>query len=76
MTLRKDKVEIEHSRVDLMRKWIIAIGVVFLLFLIVLYGLGPKIRIMARNRTERILQKQFESQVEFSDFEVSLLPRI
>lgn len=76
MTLRKDKVEIEHSRVDLMRKWIIAIGLVFLLLLIILYGLGPKIRIMARNRTEKILQKQIESQVEFSDFEVSLLPRI
>jgi hypothetical protein len=59
-----------------MRKWIIIFGVVFLLFLITMYGVAPRIHTMVRNRTERILQTHFESKVEFSDFEVSLLPRV
>jgi hypothetical protein len=61
---------------DLMRKWIIIFGVAFLLFLITIYGLAPRIHTMVRNRTERILQTHFESKVEFSDFEVSLFPRV
>jgi hypothetical protein len=59
-----------------MRKWIIIFGVAFVLFLITRYGLAPRIQTMVRNRTERILQTHFESKVEFSDFEVSLLPRV
>jgi hypothetical protein len=59
-----------------MRKWIIIFGGTFLLFLITLYALAPRIHTMIRNRTERILQTHFESKVEFSDFEVSLLPRV
>jgi hypothetical protein len=59
-----------------MRKWIIIIGVAFLLLLITRFGLAPKIHIMVRNRTEKILQTHFESKVEISDFEVSLLPRV
>jgi hypothetical protein len=59
-----------------LRKWIIFIGVAFLLFLITMYGLGPRIHTLVRNRTERILQTHFESKVEFSDFGVSLFPRI
>jgi hypothetical protein len=59
-----------------MRKWIIIFGVGFLLFLISMYGLAPRIHNTVRNRTERILQTHFESEIEFSDFEVSLLPRV
>jgi hypothetical protein len=59
-----------------MRKWTIIIGATFLLFLITLFGLAPTIHTMVRNRTERILRTHFESKVEFSDFEVSLLPRV
>jgi hypothetical protein len=59
-----------------MRNWIIITGVTFLLFLIAIYGLRPRIHTIVRNRTERILQTHFESEVEFSDFEVSLLPRV
>ena len=59
-----------------MRKWILIFGVAFLLFLITMYGLGTRIHTMVRNRTERILETHFESNVEFSDFEVSLLPRV
>jgi hypothetical protein len=63
----------------LMRKWIIIVGVlfvVFLLFLITLYGFGTRIRTMVRNRTEKILQTHFQSKIEFSDFEISLYPRV
>ena len=31
---------------------------------------------MVRDRTDRILQTHFQSQVQFSDFEVSLFPRV
>jgi hypothetical protein len=59
-----------------MRKWAIITGATFLLFLITLCGLAPRIHTMVRNRTERILQTHFESKVEFSDFDVSLLPHV
>jgi hypothetical protein len=59
-----------------MRKWIIIFGGVFLLLLITIYGLARRIHTMVRSRTERILQTHFESKVEFSDFEISLLPRV
>jgi len=59
-----------------MRKWIIIFGGVFLLLFITIYGLARRIHTMVRSRTERILQTHFESKVEFSDFEVSLLPRV
>jgi len=59
-----------------MRRWIIIIGLAFLLFLFTKYGLVPEILANVRSRTERTLQTHFESKVEFSDFEVSLLPRI
>lgn len=59
-----------------MRKWLIIIGVAFLLSLIIIYGLARRIHTMVRDRTKRILQTHFESEVEFSDFEVSLFPRI
>jgi hypothetical protein len=59
-----------------MRKWIITVGFVLLLFLITVYGLGPRIRTTARNRTQRILQAHFQSKLEFSDFDVSLFPRV
>lgn len=59
-----------------MRKWSIIVGIAFLLFLITLYGLGPRVHTMVRNRIERILQTHFESKVAFSDFDVSLFPRV
>jgi len=58
-----------------MRKSVI-IGVVLSLILIAVYGLGSRLRLIIRERTMKILQTHFESQVEFSDFMVSLFPRI
>lgn len=59
-----------------MRKWMISTGAAFVLFLIALYALGPGIHTVVRNRAERTLQTHFESKVEFSDFHVSLFPRV
>ena len=64
-----------------MRKWIV--GVVLALVLVVvlvpvvaLYVLRPKIHAILRDRVETVLKTHFESQVEISDFSVSLLPRV
>ncbi len=59
-----------------MRKWTIILGAIFLLALSPLYRLGPRIHAMVRDRTEKILQTHFASKIEFSNFDVSLYPRI
>jgi uncharacterized protein involved in outer membrane biogenesis len=59
-----------------MRKRIaIAVAVVVLLFVVALLVLGPRIHAMVRDRAENTLQTHFASQVQFSDFSVSLFPR-
>lgn len=65
-----------ESSPDRMRKWTIILGAVFLLALLTLYGLGPRIHAMLRDRTEKILQTHFASKIEFSHFDVSLYPRV
>ena len=50
--------------------------VVALVPVIALYVLGPKIHAILRNRVETVLKIHFESQVDISDFSVSLLPRV
>jgi hypothetical protein len=64
-----------------MRKWVIGtvaviVAVVLLAPLIAVYVLGPKIHAELRSRVENVLRTHFESQVEISDFSVSLLPRV
>jgi hypothetical protein len=59
-----------------MRKSIVILGAVILVLVLTLYGLGPSIRAMVRNRTEKILQADFASTLEFSNFDVSVYPRI
>lgn len=60
-----------------MRKWIIA-GVLAILLvpIFALVALGPRIHAILRSRTETILRTHFASQVEFSDFAVSMFPRV
>lgn len=58
-----------------MRKWHIASGALLLLVVTIAYGLRPRVKRLLRDHTVRILQTHFASQVEFSDFEVSLFPR-
>ena len=59
---------------NLMRKWTIILGLVVLLPLLTLYELGSRIQAMVRERAQKILQTHFASNVEFSNFEVSLYP--
>ncbi|HET6932388.1 MAG TPA: AsmA-like C-terminal region-containing protein [Candidatus Acidoferrum sp.] len=59
-----------------MRKWTFILGLVVLLPLFTLTLLGSRIRAMVRERSQNILQTHFASNVEFSNFEVSLYPRV
>ena len=63
------------------RKWVVtSIVVISLLFgvgvVVALYVLAPTLHKLARTRTERYLQERFKSSVQFTDFHVSLYPRI
>jgi len=58
-----------------MRKWTFILGLVVLLPLLTLCGLGSTIHAMVRERAQKILQTHFASNVEFSNFDVSLYPR-
>ena len=63
-----------------MRKILISLGVAFLAVLLVLVialrVFEPRLHKMARDRVESYLQHRFESDVHFSDFSISLLPRV
>jgi AsmA-like C-terminal region len=59
-----------------MRKWLIVSSVALLLILIALFALRPMIKVVARERTEKVLEIHFASKVEFSDFRISLFPSI
>ena len=57
--------------------WIVIdAGGLVLVLLLALYGLQPRIHELVRHRTEKILQTHFASKIEFSDFDVSLFPRV
>jgi hypothetical protein len=60
-----------------MRKWILA-GVVAVLLVLVVAGilLGPTLHTFIRARTQKVLETHFASSVEFSDFDVTLFPRL
>ena len=66
---------------ELSRRWIISTvaGLSFALSLCIFIGLrelSPKIHGLIRDRAAKMLQTHFQSEVEFSDFDVSLYPRI
>jgi AsmA-like protein len=58
------------------RRRIIAVISVLLFLYIALYLLTPRIQIAARNRTVAVLAARFESDVQISDFHLSLFPSI
>ena len=58
------------------RRWIIFAALAFLLVLIAIYGFGPKLHAVVRDRMSKTLQTHFQSQVQFSDFDVTLFPRV
>ena len=63
-----------------LRRAVVIIGAVvaiaFLSALIVFHVFSPRIHAIIRDRTAKILQARFQSQVEFSDFEISLFPEV
>jgi hypothetical protein len=64
-------------RYSAVRTWVISIFVVLAIGVIVaLYAVAPSLHRIARTRTEDYLHERFESSVEFTDFHVSLYPRI
>jgi hypothetical protein len=65
------------TRYSTVRTWIVSILVVSLIGVIVaLYAVGPTLHRIARTRTEDYLRQRFQSSVQFSDFHVSVYPRI
>jgi AsmA-like C-terminal region len=63
-----------------MRKWIVITAAVLLVLLaapiVTLHVLAPRIHSYLRDRTEELLRARFASEVEISDFAVSLAPRV
>ena len=64
-----------------MRKWIwitaaVIVTALILAPLVALDVLGPRIHQYLKDRTEAVLRTHFASEVEFSDFSVSLAPRV
>jgi hypothetical protein len=59
-----------------MRKWIVAIGIALLLLVVALYAIAPALGRAVRGRTQAYLSGRFESDVQFSDFQVSLFPKV
>ena len=54
-----------------MRRWLIGIAVAVVVFLATLYTFTPAIKTVIRKRTEAYLKAQFQSDIEFSHFDVS-----
>src|ERR1700722_3236442 len=66
----------ERTGQSSMRKWVIAGVVMLSLLLVAAILLGPTLHRFVRERTQKALQTHFASTAEFSDFEVSLFPRL
>lgn len=59
-----------------MRRWLIGIAVAVVVFLATLYTFTPAIKTVIRKRTEAYLKAQFQSDIEFSHFDVFLFPHV
>jgi hypothetical protein len=59
-----------------MRKPLIGSGIVVLLVILTFVFLGSRIHTLIRDRTEKVLQIHFASQITFSDFQVSIFPHV
>jgi len=63
----------------LRRILIVAFSIVVVFFAaaaIAIHALKPRIHAMVRDKTAKVLESHFQSQIEFDDFEVSLYPRV
>jgi hypothetical protein len=59
-----------------MRKWMIAGAAVLLVLVVAGISLGPAMHRFVRDRTQTVLAAHFASTVEFSDFQVTMFPRL
>jgi len=58
-----------------MRKWLSVVAVVLVLIIIALVAAGPYLKSQIRSRTEAYLRARFQSDVQFSNFDIDLYPR-
>src|ERR1700735_1770534 len=58
-----------------MRRWLTVVVVIFVLGIVALVALGPAIKTEIRTRTEAYLRARFQSDVQFSHFDIYLFPR-
>jgi hypothetical protein len=59
-----------------MRKWIIAVALVLVLLVAAGFLLRANIHAFVRERMQKVLATHFASTVEFSDFDVTMFPRM
>jgi hypothetical protein len=59
-----------------MRRWLIEIAVALVVLVGMLYALRPVIKTEIRKRTEAYLRARFQSDIEFSHFDVFLFPHV
>src|SRR5271154_2296017 len=57
-----------------MRRWLIAVAILLVLFVVALIAFGPFIRTQIRSRTESYLRARFQSDVQIAKFDIHLLP--
>ncbi|HEY0702090.1 MAG TPA: hypothetical protein VGD60_04920 [Candidatus Acidoferrales bacterium] len=58
-----------------MRKWLYAAAAIVIILAIALAALAPLIRTQIRARTEAYLRARFQSDVQFTNFDIHLYPR-
>src|ERR1700689_1131931 len=58
-----------------MRKWLAVVSVLLVLLFIVPVAAGPFIESEIRSRTEAYLRARFQSDVQFTSFDIALYPR-
>jgi hypothetical protein len=58
-----------------MRRWLMVLAVLLILGLVSLVAFAPLIKSQIRHRTEAYLRARFQSEVQFTNFDVHLFPR-
>jgi hypothetical protein len=59
-----------------MRRWLMVGAAAVIVFIAVLYAFTPAIKTAMRKRTEAYLRARFQSDIEFSHFDVFLFPHV
>src|SRR5580692_11023525 len=59
-----------------MRRWLIVMAAAAVVFIGTLYAFTPAIKAEIRKRTEAYLRARFQSDIEFSHFDVFLFPHV